>query len=593
MSDIEDDEVLHEIDVYCKLNSDYNLSIYQFPLIPINKKSLQDTLSYINNVGKTIDNNLIFDNKNDLNKQNNTSEEKQINSYINNKNNYESNAYKNSKNSNILLKGKKIYPNTNYFIGSFIDNKLVINSLSYFYQIKPFLNDNTFNLDVNNKNAMYNKSKTKSDNNYFTECNKIATNYKYYSCRSKECISKSKQIINIDVNTINNPNPEKNYINNEKNNSNYIDTNSIINKSLSKQDYDYILYSNLSKETVAEELFNLINNFKPVNELSKLPINDKINYIFSKTEIISFPLLLKICNFGFNDQINNTTISKVSNYNEIKNILKYLSYRARFVNDKILIYKSELLEDLVLNQKIRDLVIYYLSIGTKKNNIIDNSIRILSSKLPLEKYNLSDTYTYFKDKINTFIKKLSNFDKINKVWILKGSDFDLDFNHKSNLLNNETKAIIKNQINLDINYFLLLANTNINPDNLSSLLLSIIKSLYNIKPCYNYNELLSLSYEKTCSNNSFNNTDNLFKQAFEDIVRNYCIVINNKIYIKYIQSHDEEHNLVRLKVLELFSKSSSLNKSEILKVITPQTDLKQLVKTIGGSIKGNIWTLDN
>ena len=137
---------------------------------------------------------------------------------------------------------------------------------------------------------------------------------------------------------------------NLKLNDNYINSNSMISKSLSKFDYNFILYSNLSKETVAEELFNIVNNSKPVDEVNKLPLNERINYIFSKSEVITLAHLLKICGFKLRTNLNNNISNSNNNYltenhvlkanhNVLKSILKYTAYRAIFATEKIIILK--------------------------------------------------------------------------------------------------------------------------------------------------------------------------------------------------------------------------------------------------------------
>ena len=125
----DEDEILYEIDVICNLDSNSKLNIFQYPLIPFNKKSLENINSLPKTVGKTQEDNYIIEDINDEKNKilSNIEYDYNYNSTNNkNKTKKEHKTNNNTKNPNLQLKGKKIYPNTNYFIGCLINKKLIL-----------------------------------------------------------------------------------------------------------------------------------------------------------------------------------------------------------------------------------------------------------------------------------------------------------------------------------------------------------------------------------------------------------------------------------------------------------------------------------
>lgn len=337
----EDDEILYEFDViYNKTQGD--LKIMQFPLFPNNKNMLEkikpSDLEKNNNIYKL---EMTYENQ-----QNQIKDEKSI----------------------IKYNGEALDCNTNYCIGIFDKNQLVLHSLKEFIQFRPTQDYALVesNLVKQGKKHSFlipgNQNKTKKQENI---------KYKLYQDHSIE-----SQLLFDNLKLI----PNQNKLDDLNN--------------MSNEDYYNLILKKISQLTVAENLYKSSTKTISMKELQSLSLNSKIHYFFKKSTVLNINEILLLC------KLEDEPIDDF-----IKNFIKFIPYFAKFATSDILVYRSELLNSCLLFQKKRNTSIAYLSNGVSKINLA----KVIQSDNEINAF-LNELGEYFNGKwyLKGYIKSISN-----------------------------------------------------------------------------------------------------------------------------------------------------------------------------------------
>lgn len=533
-----DDELIFEADVYVNNSFLNELKILQFPLRPYtNNYTDQGAITAIAASADCTSFNIEITNR-------------------------ENPALQKTKNKEVTepisFKGEKIDCNTNYCIGVMKQDKLILCPIQDFVQIRPFPYDA--------KNAI-----TPSDKQVNGPLKRQAGSF---GKKGSDPIPVLKQQLDKKL-SIFNPDTLESQIQLERMSLLDLDNSSISNVNpLSSQEYFNLVFTNITQSTVAEELYRESTKIISFSELDEMSFNSKIMYLFTRAPTLTLDSVVRIC------------ISRAGDEKGLEDALKHLAQAincyCRLVSGSVLVYKSELtLKNS--EQKMRNTIIAWLAQGISKKDLL----RYCED---------------WADSVGEYLNELGEYFK--GKWYIKG--YKLSLNEVISQYTERIKIMLAAKIIEDNDFFRTfkeiregsqkskhdLQDSNSFISQMENRIYIQLSKLFEEGYYFDSKGAFEIIQKKIGlpSANLGISADEVMK-IYQKVIDNICFEINGYIYVKKLKNSSDNFNEVRCKVLGAFKAKTSISKSDLNKFVTSDIDIKELMKSINASSKGNNWML--
>jgi hypothetical protein len=426
------------------------------------------------------------------------------------------------------LTGQKIDTGSNYCIGVFKNNSLFLNPITNFMQFRHDFSNIEGNNEVKKKIKEKNAKRNITLSNEIRDIDKFSdlTFFQKDSIHSGQCY-------------------EKLY---------FDDTSEAKNAEfLNPFDYYQLMFGNMNREVLIEAM-SKNDRALTFNQIIKLPVHHKIEYILRKVPILSFESLKMILRELRDQHIPDKELLELT--------LKY----ARILKNGNLILKTELKYDDNMKNEIAMKRNYFI-------NLLQNNPEGITK---------SDIKYIEKREIDELVLDLA-YSSVGKLFL-----------KESNIENSEFIKTFISYYDADIDYWnnttLRKGTTQVHSQSVRSQTETIEAHINKIFTRADIVQFQSLYEQIRSELPESSENDKLINES----ISKYCHIVNGVCYSKDVK--DNEANDVRNKLFELFKKKKSVKKAEIREFIVSAglnvTDsyLNRILKSIANSDK-NEWKL--